>query len=36
VAVYNFPWPMARLMDLAAWMPDWLAGYLLRDYEVLE
>lgn len=35
-AVYNFPWPTSLLMGAAAWMPDWLAAYLLRDYEVLE
>jgi short-subunit dehydrogenase len=36
VAVYNFPWPMALLMGLVTWTPDWLLGYLMRDYENLE
>lgn len=34
--VYNFPWPMSLLMGVAARTPDWLAAYLLRDYERLE
>jgi short-subunit dehydrogenase len=28
--VYNFPWPMALVMRLARWAPDWLVRYLVE------
>lgn len=30
--VYNFPWPMALLMKLTAWLPDWLIARTMNKY----
>jgi short-subunit dehydrogenase len=30
--VYNFPWPMAFLMKLTWWAPDWLMAWTMRGY----
>ncbi|MCA1686052.1 MAG: SDR family NAD(P)-dependent oxidoreductase [Planctomycetia bacterium] len=30
--VYNFPWPMAALMKLTRWAPDWLMARAFQDY----
>jgi short-subunit dehydrogenase len=30
--VYNFPWRMALLMKLTAWLPDWAVARAMSDY----
>jgi short-subunit dehydrogenase len=30
--VYNFPWPMALLMKLTAWLPDWIMARSMKKY----
>lgn len=30
--VYNFPWPMAVLMKLTAWLPDWVLARAMKSY----
>jgi short-subunit dehydrogenase len=30
--VYNFPWPMALLMRLTAWLPDWALARAMGKY----
>jgi short-subunit dehydrogenase len=30
--VYNFPWQMAFLMKLTAWLPDWLLARSMKKY----
>jgi short-subunit dehydrogenase len=32
VKVYNFPWPMAFLMKLLAWLPDWFVDWEMQEY----
>jgi short-subunit dehydrogenase len=30
--VYNFPWQMALLMKVTAWLPDWVLARAMRSY----
>jgi len=30
--VFNFPWPMALLMRLTRWLPDWVMARAMADY----
>ena len=30
--VYNFPWQMAWMMKLIAWLPDWVLARSMRKY----
>jgi short-subunit dehydrogenase len=30
--VFNFPWPMAVLMKLTTWLPDWMVARSMRKY----
>ena len=30
--VYNFPWPMALLMKLTGWLPDWVLARAMQQY----
>jgi short-subunit dehydrogenase len=30
--VYNFPWPMAALMKLTRWLPDWMVARAMQNY----